>query len=238
MKSSLVMVFLFGLFSACGSRVETNQNIEISTAKINSTPVAFTTPAPETSSIDVRQLKTKLNSSIRKVDFENFTFPWTKEQGAPDLFTLKDGKKERIGDESGADLQPIEYGDVTNDNQEEAMISISPETGGNCQCYMVYIYTLKKGKPELLWNFDTWDRAEGGFKRAYAENGYLVVELFGEDKYENGKWHYDIAEGKFNGLCCPTTVTKFHFQWNGRKFVLAGKPEMFDYDWKKRTNGK
>lgn len=171
--------------------------------------------------------------SIRQIDFKNFTYPWTKEQGAPETFDLKGGKNERKGsEEREATLRSVEYGDVTGDGLEEAMISIYPWSGGNCQCYMVYIYSLENGKPKLLWNFDTFDRAEGGFKRAYAENGKLVIELFGDNKFENGEWSFSIAPGKFKGLCCPTTYNRFRFGWDGGHFVLTGPPELFDYDYK------
>lgn len=222
-------VFLFTAlpFSGCQkSAAEITQTEPQSSPTVTQVPTSIPTPSP------------KSNSNIRKIDFKNFTFPWTEDQGAPDLFTLKDGKKEGAEGEIGAWLQPIEYGDVTNDGEEEAMISIYPWSGGNCQCYMVYVYTLENKKPKLLWSFDTWDRAEGGFKRAYSENGDLVIELFGDNKFENDKWDFDIAEGKFDGLCCPTTYTRFHFHWNGSKFVLPKKPELFDYDWRKYPNGK
>ena len=225
---SLIAIASFTL--SCHSKTESQQ--------ITLTPVVNTSPSIEYSPSVVPTLKTKLYSSIRSIDFKNFTFPWTKDHGTPDYFTLKDGNKYMVGGESGSHLQLVEYGDVTNDKQEEALISISPETGGNCQCYMVYVYTLESGKPKSLWNFDTWDKAEGGFKRAYAENGDLVVELFGDDKFVNNEWVLNIPEGKFDGLCCPTAFTRIRFHWNGNKFVSTGKPEMFDYDWKKHPNGK
>jgi hypothetical protein len=181
--------------------------------------------------------KEKLYSSIRKVDFKNFTFPWTKNQGDGDFFTLKNGKKERIGEnDTEATLQKVEYGDATNDGEEEAMLSIYPWSGGNCSCEMVFIYTLKNKTPKLLWSFDTWDKADGGFKRAYAENGKLVIELFGDDKFENGEWDFNFPKDKFSGYCCPMAYTKIRFKWNGEKFVVEGKPELYDYDWKKERN--
>ena len=225
---SSISILLLG-FALGSSPIEADIGSEHVDSRTEVTVIATATPTPEESP----------NSAIRKVDFQNFTFPWTKEQGAPGHFTLKNGEKAKVGDqESGAVLGPIEFGDVTNDGQEEALIHIFPVTGGNCSCDMVYVYTVNKGVPKLLWNFDTWDRAQGGFKRAYAENGDLIIELFGDDKYENGKWHFDLAVGKSSGLCCPTTFTRSRFHWNGRKFVLVGKPELFDYDSRKDQGGK
>lgn len=218
LKTILILVISF-TFSACQkSAAENKESQPLPTVS----PTLSLSPTP------------KLDSPIRKVDFENFKYPWvymnTLRMG---FFELKNGEQEKTEQQAGAQLREIEYGDVTDDGEEEAIISISPETGGNCSCDMVYIYAYDIKKPKLLWGFGTGDRAEGGLKKIYAENGELVVELFGDDKFENGEWKYDIAEGKFNGLCCPTTFTKFRFKWNGNKFVVEGNPELFDYDMKK-----
>ncbi|NNE97986.1 MAG: hypothetical protein HKN25_03085 [Pyrinomonadaceae bacterium] len=191
-------------------------------------------PLENSSILSVSPTKTPY-SSIRKVDFRNFTFPWTENQMIDsEEFTLKDGEKEMVGEESGASLNNIEYGDITNDEIEEAFISILPETGGNCQCAMIYIYSIQNEKLKLLWMFDTWDGALGGFKRAYEQNNELILEIFGDNNFEQDKWKFSIPEGKFQGLCCPTAYTKFRFNWKGAKFVLKEKPELFDYDWRGR----
>ena len=197
------------------------------------TSIEISAPEPLTQPTSEPITKTNKNSSIRKIDFENFTFPWTRDQGAPDTFTLKNGKKERRSYEDiEATFNAIEYGDVTGDDTEEALLSIYPWSGGNCSCHMVYIYTLRNGTPTLLWSFDTWDKAQGGFKRTYAENGQLVVELFGDNKFEDGEWSISSTPGKFKGLCCPTTFTRIRFRWDGSQFKPATKPEVFDYDYK------
>ena len=176
-------------------------------------------------------------SSIREIDFKNFTYTWTEAQEFDEKeFTLENGEKEKTEEVSGAVLLEVEYGDVTNDDIEEAMVSLAPETGGNCSCEMVYIFTLENKRPKLLWSFDTEDRAQGGLKRVYANKSELIVETFGDNKFENDKWSFSLPKDKFGGLCCPTAYTKNRFKWNGEKFAVAGKPELFDYDWKKQIN--
>ena len=228
-KNVLLMIWFSAIafaFSSCQKSDAENAEAELKNTKTVS-PTLNTSSTP----------KPNLGSSIRKIDFDNFTYPWTAGQGDGN-FTLKNGKKERVGEEdTEATLQKIEYGDVTNDGGEEAMLSIYPWSGGNCSCEMVFIYSLENNQPKLLWSFDTWDKAEGGFKRAYAENGELVVELFGDDKFENDEWKFGFPE-KVRGYCCPTAYTKIHFKWNGEKFVADGKPELFDYDWEKEKRKK
>ena len=222
----LLLVSTF-VFSACQKSAAENTQIESQSLPTISPALSISPiPAPN------------LDSPIRKIDFENFSYPWTDNQGDGN-FTLKNGKKARVGEgDIEATLQKVEFGDVTNDGEEEAMLNIYPWSGGNCSCDMVFIYTLQNKTPKLLWSFDTWDKADGGFKRAYAENSELIVELFGDDKFENDEWEFDFPKGKVSGYCCPTAYTKIRFKWNGEKFTAQGTPELFDYDWKKEMKNK
>ena len=227
-STTLILVAAFA-FSACQKSVAENTNILLSQT---ATPSQILSPTIETTS---DTLDGKLFSSIRKVDFRNFTYSYPSD--ASDTFTLINGEKEQMREkeEDGAALRKIEYGDITNDGEEEAMISIYPLMDGNCQCEMVHIYTLENKKPKLLWSFDTWDKAQGGLKKVYAENGELVVETFGDNKFENDKWDFKFPK-EIVGYCCPTAFTKIRFRWNGEKFVVEGKPELSDYDWRKKQN--
>ena len=149
-------------FSACQKK--TAENIQL---KPQTLPAVSPTLV---SSLNSKESDSTPYSTIREIDFKNFTYPWTKDQGGDGNFTLKNGKKERLNENDiEATFETVEYGDVTNDGKEEAMIGIYPYSGGNCQCYMVFIYTLENKKPKLLWSFDTFDKAVGGFKKAYAE---------------------------------------------------------------------
>jgi hypothetical protein len=172
--------------------------------------------------------------SIRAVDFRNFTFPETEGLHIPHSrkrsFKLKDGSlpetrdKQGFVDEMGIDLSKVSYGDVTGDGQEEAIVVLSILTGGSAMPNCVYIYTWDQRRPKLLWAFDTGDRADGGLRRVNAENGYLLVELYGARKIL-GK---DLgAEDKTNrGACCPTFFTRAFYKWTGNGFRLASKPKV------------
>ncbi len=60
-------------------------------------------------------------------------------------FELKNGERERTENENGAVLEEVIYGDVTNDGVDEAIVTIIPDTGGDCSCQMVYIYAIANG---------------------------------------------------------------------------------------------
>ena len=154
------------------------------------------------------------DSNIRTVDFASFTYPWTADLIDPTnpkkSFTLKDGelpatRNERgFIDEMGVFLQGVKYGDVTGDGVEEAIVSLSIQTGGSAIPGIIYIYTLRKNRPVLLWSRSTGDRADGGLREVYAENGQLVVEL-------------NSSVGS-RGDCCPTRFTRTRYEWRGGRF--------------------
>lgn len=45
--------------------------------------------------------------------------------------------------------------------------------GDSCSAipYHVYIFTLENGKPEVIWDFDTGDRADGGLRQSTRRTG-------------------------------------------------------------------
>lgn len=201
-----------------------NKNISTSLKTTQNRNITTLTPSVEPTP--------NLDSLIRKIDFKNFTYSWTVDLTSDDekVFTLKNGERHFVmNGQMGVSLINVEYGDVTNDEQEEAFINLSVQTGGSSVPNMIYIYTLENKKPKLLWSFETGDRAEGGFKSIFAENGNLAVETYGDNKFENGKWDFRISEDKPTGLCCPSTYTKIVFKWNGEKFIPFGERQVFDY---------
>ena len=135
-------------------------------------------------------------------------------------------------------LENIEYADLTNDKEDEAIIHISVQYGGSAKSGLFYVYTLDNNKPKKLWYIESGYGAEGELKKVYAENNKLIVELFGNNKFIENTYKFKFPNQKVipKNLCCPTNFTKFSFKWNGEKFALDGKPKLFGYDWKKEMN--
>ena len=161
-------------------------------------------------------------SSIHSVDFANFTYPWTdglSVRGGTETFSLRDGKRPEIRDASGhvdeigVYLEQVSYGDVTGDGIEDAIIFMSILTGASAMPGQVYIYTLRGNHPKLLWHFSTGDRAEDGYRKVYADQGNLVVELNGPKR-------------RGEGLCCPVRFTRTRYQWRGGRFRQKGRKEI------------
>jgi hypothetical protein len=175
------------------------------------------------------------NLLIRKIDFKNFTYPTQLDNGS---FTLTNGE-EPFGQmkDIAFKLENIQYADLTNDREDEAIIHISIEYGGSDKSGQFYVYTVENNKPKILWHVVSGYGAEGELKRVYAENSKLIVELFGNNKFvQDTGFKFPNQEVIPKNRCCPTTFTKFTFKWNGDKFMLDEKPKLFGYDWKKEMN--
>jgi hypothetical protein len=178
-----------------------------------------------------------LYATIREVDFKNFTYPV---ETGKDTFTLKYGETPfDKGEDILFSLENIEFADLTNDSEDEAVIKILAEYGGT-STGLIYVYTLENKKPKNLWSTASGYDAKGGLKRFYSENGGLIIELFGNNQFieSKGKFEFSDEADVPKNLYRPTKFTKFRFKWNGEKLVLEDKPELFDYDLKNEINEK
>lgn len=224
-----ILVFVWSL-SACGAFEDS------SSAQTETTPVpSIENNAGQTRSASVLPTVTPeptTNSPIGKFDFKNFTYPlphgW---QGTMREITLENGKAPLSMEEDdrkiGASYVRKKYGDVTGDAQDEAFVIIKIETGGAALPQIVYIFEWKNEKPELIWYFRTGDRADGGLRDLRAENGELIVELYGQDRYIFGEVETLKIVGDEEQLCCPTYFTRNRYKLINGRFVLQGKRQTF-----------
>ncbi|MGH9605959.1 MAG: hypothetical protein ACRD3N_09695 [Terracidiphilus sp.] len=177
-------------------------------------------------------------SSIRQVDFKNFTYPLSGHLLGHDrlqwLGTSKDARLARApirlvngsdltksssfvmdGKEydqyEGFTLQSVQYADLTGDGKEDAIVVLRYLTGGTQTTNYVYVYALDPGKPKLLAYCYTGDRAYSGLYKVYGEDGELVAELFDPKKAE--------------GDCCSSGFVRTRYQWRDGRFEAVGAPE-------------
>lgn len=235
------------LFAACGGpespgpvTVEAEPASEFRPAE---TAPAATPPFPDLQA-EIKDGRYKTTSSpLGTFDFKNFTFPLPRGWQNPDGtdLTLTNGKVVPVSaniDEEMSNEEKIElraarrigmshvitkFLDLTGDSNDEAVVILKVETTGAAIPQLVYIYGWKDDAPELLWNFRTGDRADGGLKDIRTENGEAVVELYGQDRFLLG----EIETGKITGdeeqLCCPTFFTRTVYKWNGSDFLMQRK---------------
>lgn len=216
-----VAIIILVAQASCSSKA-----VEVASATPNHLPPSpvLLQPTPSPSSTP--------NSPIRRVDFRNFTYPEPRygylydrdysakgfgrsRQSVNTLHTLIDGREPLIEDKEGlwenspAGLGLIDYADVTGDGNEEALIPLGISVRGSAILNYLYVYAWEKTRPKMLLAFEAGDRADGGFRRMYADKGELLIELnAGDEKAPD-------CDG-----CQATRFTRLHYKWNGRRFVL------------------
>ena len=172
------------------------------------------------------------DSPIGKFDFKNYTYPLPRgwqDKDSKDI-TLENGTRRMSEDQIGMSYVTTKFGDVTGDGQDEAFVILRIDTAGAAIPQSVYVFTWKDAKPEPIWNFRTGDRTDGGLKTLRAENGNLVVELYGQDRFILGEVETMKITGDEENLCCPAFFTRTYYKWNGSGFRMQGKRETYSME--------
>lgn len=165
-------------------------------------------------------------SKVQKVDFKNFSYPWTAYSGWPHQLEWRDSSEqghvqlvngrwaegeEPNGRFSGLTLECVQFANITGDGQTDAIVTLRYDTGGTQFSHYVYLYSLAEGKPKLLASFHSGDRAASGLYQVYGQEGKFIVELFDPHKQE--------------GDCCSSGFIRTRYRWSDGKFVAVGVQE-------------
>lgn len=165
------------------------------------------------------EISNSQDDSIRKVDFSNFTYNWYPDWGDIPVegkkIVLREGEMNMdvssgVNAPRGFFLADLNYGDLTGDNMEEAIVTLGIWSTGTARHHAIFVYTRTHKLPKMLWIYETGDRAYGGYRRAYVENNQLVVELY--------KPFTKIVEGEEITLPSSSTSTRDYYQWSGINF--------------------
>jgi hypothetical protein len=207
-------------------------------------PEASPSPAMPNLQAEILDERNKTTTSpLSTFDFKNFSYPLPRGWQHPDGsdVTLTNGKLDPVRQFASEDMSDEEkaaakaerrigmsyvttkFMDVTGDGQDDAIVVLKIETAGSAIPQIAYVYEWKDGKPELIWYFRTGDRADGGLKDIRVENGEVVVELYGQDRFLLGETETGKITGDEEQLCCPTYFTRTRYKWNGRNFLMQKK---------------
>ena len=239
------LCILCAFLAGCSASVEPNVNVEAPTASMPPRPSPSPSPSiPNLQAELLDERSKKTDSPIGSFDFRNFTYElprgWQNPDGTTE-FTLTGGKiapvegavSDDMSDEEKADIKQrrrigmsyvtTKYLDLTGDGSDEAIVILKVETGGSAIPQLVYVFSWKDDGPELIWPFRTGDRADGGLKDIRVENGLVVIELFGQDRFILGQMETGRITGDEEQLCCPTHFTRSTYKWGGNSFSIQGK---------------
>lgn len=238
--------------SACGSAADNSRPAE-NQVVVPPSPYGSPQPSPSPSIPNLQaELADDRNTTsvfpIGTFDFKNYTYElprgWQNPDGTAEI-VLKNGKAAPVGGHVSEELSnearsvakaerriglsfvTAKYFDLTGDGADEAVVVLKIETGGSAVPQIGYVFTWKNGAPEQIWQFRTGDRSDGGLKDLFAENGMLVVELFGQDRFILGQVETGRITGDEEQLCCPTHYTHSAYKWNGSTFLLQGKRQTY-----------
>lgn len=244
---TIAIAALLTLLTACGSQTANETTVAAETLSQPEPTKAFEPePSPQMPDLQAELLDDRnksTHSPLVTVDFKNFTYPLPRGWHHPDgdEIVLENGRLQPKIRDVHEDMSPedkaaaraerrigmsyvtTKYFDIDDDGLDEAAVILKIETGGTAIPQLVYLYTWKDDKPELIWNFRTGDRADGGLKDIRIENGETIVELYGQDRFILGQTETGKITGDEEQLCCPTHFTRSFYKWNGRSFTLAGK---------------
>jgi len=156
-------------------------------------------------------------SSIRQVNFKDFTYPWYPSFLTPPLdsreVTLRNGKFAVEEDQSKGirfltlELDDVSYENLTGDSSEQAFLYIQGIAVMNRFVGCLFIYDFTNGRPRLIWQYETGDRADGGLRKAEVKDQTLIIDQ-------------NVLEGG-EGLCCPKKFIRRYFKWNGEEFRIV-----------------
>lgn len=146
-------------------------------------------------------------TSIRQVDFLNFSYthscadqPTTVDNGS----FFSNTRDQRLS----LDVNDVEYGDLTGDGNDEAVVLTTCSGGGTGRFSEGFIYTLRNGTPVRLAEVEGGDRALGAILRVKIAN--RLIEVVKND-------------GGNTGACCPEFVATTRFRLSNNRLVQVGQ---------------
>lgn len=184
---------------------------------------AQTAPAPAAESAPAVEPSAESHprGPIGKLDFKNFTYP---SPSARKRVTVRDGELEyptEPGCGQSFSVEEVRYIDFTGDGADEALVRFIDQQacGSSWTSVNYFVYTIRKGRPRLLWSFATGSEAFGGAKEFRVEGDGLVLELYGTWRPSGEKIVYEDEKGlPFRCDRCTNHYSVYRVAWDGERF--------------------
>jgi hypothetical protein len=190
--------------------------------------VPTATKSPEIAPSPSNSSHSSQDSPIRRIDFGNFVYDWYPTWAdAPATgrrIILKDGSMD-LNFAYGKEPRKfslidngVSFGDLTGDESEEAVVILNTITSGTSRPYLIFVYRIADGKPERIWAFETGDRWDYGYHRAFIENEELVIERYKPNIVE--------YQGQKHDMSSSDRYVRGYYKWNGERFSEVKTQEL------------
>jgi hypothetical protein len=167
--------------------------------------VACQKPDPASSDPEVA------TSSIRDIDFQNFTYPYVEsrkyeqwERLDPEPRIVLKGGRHDFPDGDYLLFQSASYGDLDGDGIDEAAVDLLYGTGGTQNWHYVYVFEENAGVASLVSRFVSGSRADGGLVHMDIRSNRLLLDLQDEERR--------------TADCCSRGSVRLTFRLNGGAF--------------------
>jgi hypothetical protein len=164
-------------------------------------------------------------STIREIDFKNFSYSWPKSVGGvPPTWKWRDavptasirlangsvefGESRQFSPAPYAELMSVTYGDLSGDGREEAAVDLLYKTGGTAHWHYLFIYALADGSPKLLAILRSGSRADGGLVKVEIHDHLLVLDF--------------ADKNKRTADCCSKGWVRVSYRLQADRFVETG----------------
>lgn len=179
-----------------------------------------------------QQLKNPPDSSagatlpeVHRIDFRNSIYVALpsdrKDYRLPESIQVKDGefKAGKEMDEVYFSIASIEYGDLTGDGREEAVVHATCGMSmGNGWADDFYIYAMDKGHVESLGTLGSREMTRDYLRRQPDGVLWRVSSVKVKDGKLDIEWFADGSHA------APQFIVTLEYWWNGHAFVMNGAP--------------
>lgn len=153
-----------------------------------------------------------------RINFQNFTY-----NSGGETIRVRKGrgvyKTSGDGDASySVERVKATYGDLTGDGRDEAAVILYYTGGGTGAFSKGFLFSVSKGRINLLTTFAGGDRADGGIRQVTIKNGVLLVQRNEPERMK------DIPVG----LCCPAYIITTKYKWDGKELLQSGEPQKLE----------
>lgn len=174
------------------------------------------------------------SSSIRQIDFHNFTY-----QVDESKITVHQGKWEagtpyhELGEVWAFVIQQVFYGDLNGDDKEEAFIVasgavFSGTSGWNSNFEKYYLYDMNNGEPDVLQVFDSDDLYKlysPDAKNNMCEEALIPASPFQRATQVKGMVGQNMSLSvRLRGPHCVGPTVSMKVRIDGGHLVLIGRP--------------